>query len=207
MLDIVKDLVNEGYKIEYYVRNDGGIRVTKIDGRRFTGSEGNKVARAMVGATLSEARTQQLQKIRTPKGKWGHRKLEPLEEDTKKMIRKLQRIYRKRGVQAGKPTQRNYRYILKTYGKAEAQRRLTQSYKYAMGIAYAENVDALLQRISADMAKQPLQALVDLYDKILAKRDIFPEAKIHEVYEPLYEWEQGRMSDENFTQWVNSFHV
>ena len=63
MIEVVRELQQQGHQVDFYVRKDGGILVKSIDGKRYTkGASGNKEARAMVGeqAQISEARISQL---------------------------------------------------------------------------------------------------------------------------------------------------
>lgn len=142
LMQIAETLKSQGVAINYRQRKDGSIVITRIDGVSYQNKSGNAKARALLGETLSSARSEQLQKIRTPKGKWGHKKESRLDNRLKKELRKVQSQFRKKGVTEGKPTMRNLRYILKHYGMEEAFRKLRQASRYARGIAYPENVDA-----------------------------------------------------------------
>ena len=66
--DVVKELKSLGNDVEFVVRADGGIRITKINGQRFKGSKGNQIAREMTGQVLSERRAIQLKRA----GKVAH---------------------------------------------------------------------------------------------------------------------------------------
>ena len=195
--EIVKVLESQGHSIKFVVRTDGSIRITHIDGsKRFSGSTGNAIARAMVGATLSEARTTQLAKIRTPKKKWGHKKLDPLPDEVTKAIRRVQRLYRKAGAKSGIPTRKHYRENLKRFGKEEADRLLRQSERYIMGLAYEENVAVLVQRIRSDGWKydskgktQEADALFQAAQHIANFSHSFKEKWISKIYEWLYDME------------------
>lgn len=193
ILELIKDLQKEGYDVSYYKRKDGGYRITRINRERFTGSAGNIKARQIKGIQLSEARVRALSKLVTPKGKgsYNKRRKSPLDEETKTFIKKLQRLYRKAGKNEGKPTIRNYRYILKTKGKEEADRLLRQSARRILGYAYVENVDALLLRLSMDLDKKPDANMTAIYDLINSKKYAFPDKWIPEIYEVLYDWERG----------------
>ena len=194
--EIIKELQSEGYNVSFYERKDGGIRITRINGETFKGSKGNQRAREVVGATLSEARVKALGKLKTPKGKgsYNKRRKEKISEETKKEIQRIQRMYRKAGKAEGKPTIRNYRYILKTKGRREAERLLRQSERYILGIAYPENVDALLSRIKMDMNKLRKVAHEDLsraYDRIKELKESFLDKWIYACYEILYDMEMA----------------
>ena len=182
--DVIKELESIGYNVSFYKRKDGGIRITRINGETFRGSSGNQKARTIVGTTLSEAQVRALGKLKTPKGKgsYNKRRKAPLDEETKKRIQKLQRQYRKSGKAEGKPTIRNYRYVLKTKGKKEADRLLRQSERRILGLAYTENVDYLLIRIKQILDKFPSNSLKSAYNRIKDLRENFLEKWIQEIY-------------------------
>lgn len=56
---IVTKLRSEGYRVNYKKRMDGGIDITSIEGIKFKGREGNKQARMIAGAKLSQAQMRQ----------------------------------------------------------------------------------------------------------------------------------------------------
>ena len=193
--NVIQTLQKAGYNVSFYKRKDGGIRITRIDDQTFRGSEGNKIARSQVGASLSEAQQLALSKLVTPKGKgsYNKRRRNPVDDDTEKTIRRLQRLYRKQGKKEGKPTRRNYRYILQTKGKEEADRLLKQAERRILGYAYLENVDTLLNRIALDLQKKPNKDMEGVYNIIYLKRFQFLDKWISPVYEILYDWEQGQI--------------
>lgn len=199
---IIETLKETGYNVSFYKRKDGGIRITRINGETFSGSTGNQKARTIVGASLSEGQVRALSKLTTPKGKgnYNKRRRSPLDEETKKRIQKLQRQYRKAGKKEGKPTIRNYRYVLKTKGKKEADRLLRQSERRILGLAYVENVNALILRISADLDKKPSQVMRQALQRIRELREIFKDSWIPEIYEIVYMWEQGVMEGDEAGQ-------
>ena len=199
MMDVIALLKDMNMDVQYTKRKDGGVRVTKIGNQRFTGSTGNAVARDMVGATLSERRVAQLKTIKTPKGKWGHKKTtEKLDEETIKRIRRVQRKMRKTGVnRTGAVTQRNYKWILKHEGKAEADRRLTQAERYVSGLAYVENVDALVSRLKLDNKKLKNKDIEEAIELIKAKRETMKESQLSALIESTYFWEKTAKIDKS----------
>lgn len=64
---IVKELIDKGYKVEFTPRKDGSIRITKIEGKRggriyegkSSSSKGNAKARKLAGDSLSEKQVSQ----------------------------------------------------------------------------------------------------------------------------------------------------
>ena len=197
---VIKELTNRGFNISFYKRKDGGVRITRINGDTFRGSTGNKKARSIIGVSLTEGQERALSRLTTPKGKgnYNKRRRTPIDKETRQRISKLQRVYRKTGKTEGKPTIRNYRWVLKHKGKEEADRLLRQSERRILGYAYTENVDALLSRMAMDISKlegkEDISYLRQAYNQIENQRMAFPDRKIYPIYELLYELEKGLMT-------------
>lgn len=110
-------------KAEYYATQKfaRGVRITAIDGIKFSGSRGNESARQMLGENLTIKRQQQLQRIQRPK-------LEALPKEIETALRRAQRLankLRKEQSQSEaldpkksipKITKKNIRYTYKKYG-------------------------------------------------------------------------------------------
>ena len=182
--EIIQELQRQGHKVSFFVRKDGGVRITKIDETRFTGSQGNIVARTMIGTSLSERRSRQLESIRTPKGKFGHKTTTKLSPEMTKALRKAQRLFRKYDVKGGKPTTRNLRYIIKEKGETEAFRRLNQSIRYAKGLAYEENVDWLIKKLEEIQGKldRPSNSLKKAIEKLRERKSDIREVQLQQIY-------------------------
>ena len=79
---IVKELIDKGYKVEFTPRKDGSIRITKIEGKRgariyegsSSSSKGNAKARKIAGEALSEKQVSQRNKPNTKKHRKAERK-------------------------------------------------------------------------------------------------------------------------------------
>lgn len=193
MKNVISELIRRGHSVKYFKRKDGGYRILNIDGVTYTGSKGNAVARAMVGATLSERRTRQLEHIRkTHKKAWkeggfGYKKTirHPLPEDIEKMLKRTQRKYRKSLGKGGMTiTRKNVVYTFENYGYAEAMRTLRESYKYASGIAYEENVIHLIDSIrTIESFSDYPDEWEKLADYIYSIIDTFKEEWIWPMYE------------------------
>lgn len=202
---IINVMKQVGYDVSFYVRKDGGIRITKINGQRFTGSKGNVRAREITGEQLSEARSKQLKKIAPTesmkgKGRYNKRRKRKLDADVEKEIARLQRKYRKKKTQ-GQPTKRNYRWVLEHYGKKEADRLLKQADLYIRGLAYSENIDALIARLQSDKDKVDSPSDEMLVDKIIKKlesmKGTLKESTLSEILDDkgaLYRWEKGEIT-------------
>ena len=204
--EIIEALIQAGNDISFYKRKDGSYRITRINRQRYSGSAGNIEARKILGVQLSEGRARALSKLKTPKGKgsYGKRRKAPIDEETKKLIRRLQRIYRKAGKKEGKPTIRNYRYIMEHYGKEEADRLLRQSERRILGLAYEENVFALYQRIMMNLYKSPSSEMNEVAQLIMSLKDQFLDRWIYPIYEILYDWERKLIVGEEAAQKIRA---
>lgn len=123
VLEIVNKLLQEGHQVSYRVRSDGGILITEINGTHYQGATGNAQARAMVGATISEARRIQLQTIKPQKGQSPQtRKLPKIEEQLLKDFQKVQRIWKKKVKPSqGKLTRKKLRWQIEHLGIERAR--------------------------------------------------------------------------------------
>lgn len=187
LIEIVEKLQAEGHQINYRVRNDGGIIITEINGVKYKGAGGNAQARYLVGATLSEARQVQLQGIKKLAGRG--RKLSKPSDDLLKQLRKVQRVWRKNVDKSkGKITLKKLRWNIKHLGIERAKEKLNQAYRYALGLAYDENINALIDYIqgASNRLGNP-QALERLITQIKANRDSIREDSIKPAYDELYE--------------------
>ena len=196
--EIINELIKQGHKVKFRERSERegkGVRITSIDGVHYTGSSGNKEARAILGVRLSENLKVHLEKIKTPKGKFGAKKRAPIDDDIKKKIRSLQRKFKKRGLKEGMPTLRNYRYVLEHYGKEEADRLLEGAGRYVKGIAYIKNIQALIERMNNDLTTSNNSDIARARDIIQDYYNIgapnFKDSELMDLYELLYSWEQA----------------
>ena len=176
LITLVKQLQAQGVDIKYRIRKDGGILITQVSGMKFTAAEGNRFVRTLTGETLSEAQLKQRKAIKPPKNiSPSLRKKPPVPEDIKRTIKKLQSIYRK-DKKRGKPTIKNIRYVIENMGEEEARKQLKMSEYYAMGIAYDENIEALIQRLyqiknTVSNAHGDSEAVQTLIDETIAYKD------------------------------------
>lgn len=198
--DIVAELRNQGYQVKVRVRGakeGSGLRITSINGKSFTGSAGNKYARQLLNTDLSDLQRRHLESIKSPKKKFGNvkRKLEPVDDETKKRIKRLQRQFKKKGIKNGVPTLRNYRYALRHYDKAEADRLLEQAERYLKGQAYTKNIEVLIERMKNDQTTHYNQDIEDAKDIIENYYNIgapeFMDYQLNNIYDYLYIYEEN----------------
>ena len=199
---VITQLKSQGYTVEAYKRKDGGYLIKSINGQKFKGAAGNEMARLLVGESLSQRREKQLKSI-TPKAKTKASKTRratkpkkpPLPADLQKEIRRTQRKLRESPTKiGGTVTTANIRYIFETQGKEQAMASLQKAQAYAAGIAYAENVQVLINRIAAVLAfTQDGQARTNLQnaiDLLNSKIGTLKDEAIWPIYEELYEYEK-----------------
>lgn len=156
MIDIVETLVSEGHKVKYRHRTDGGLIITSIDGKKFTSlTEGNRTARSMVvGGELSFARAEQVAynvkkyiKLNTKENQQTKKATGKIEDRLNTQLKKVQRLWQKNEVQAGKISKKRLRFYIRSRGREGAMEYLEGRERYAKGIANNENIDILMERI------------------------------------------------------------
>ena len=196
LIDIIKQLQAEGFEIKYRKRTDGGYIITAINGVKYSGAKGNKAARQITGATISEARIQQMT-FNVKKFIKGHKKPKvDVPDDLVQELRKVQKLMRKTQAK-GKITKRKLREQYAQGGRRQARRYLREASKYSRGIAYEDNVMWLKQRMETDANAattdypQVARTLFRMADIIWNNRDIFKEEWINPTYQYLYEIEKG----------------
>lgn len=190
---IIKDLRKEGHTIRYENRKGGGLLIKSIDRVKFSGYEGNELARQIKGVNLTIRQQSHIENITPQKGVWGQtRKGVELPKALQSKLRRVQRIWRKSQPNTTeKVTKANVLYNLRTYGEEETMRRLNQRERYGQGYAYFENIDALKERVNR-FGSFPvrLSSLQIVLDKIEAKRLIFKDKWIEEINNIIYNCEK-----------------
>lgn len=208
LIEIIKRLVAQGHKVEYTHRKDGGYVIRRIDGTHYSGKTGNAMARIIAGAKLSEARQVQLARIKTPKGKWGHQKKMPIPDDVKKALRKVQQEWRKKHPDIrGTATTSNVRYYLEKYGKEATMIALDKAHRYAMGYAYIDNVNFLIERINNDLSIDNDPDMIDIVELIERKKIEFKEEWIAPCYQAIYEWEKGAITGQECARRIRAILI
>lgn len=191
--NIIKDLRKQGHTIRYENRKGGGLLIKSIDKVKFSGYEGNELARQIKGVNLTIRQQSHIENITPQKGVWGQsRKGVELPKALQSKLRRVQRIWRKSQPNTTeKVTKANVLYNLRTYGAEETMRRLNQRERYGQGYAYFENIDALKERVNR-FGSFPvrLSTLQIVLDKIESKRLIFKDKWIEEINNIIYNCEK-----------------
>lgn len=216
---MIDELLKEGYQVTYRKRSDGGYLITSINGNKFELAKGNTLARTLLGERLSSSRAEQLKTIAPPKifdkklNKERHlkpkeRKLDTVDDDIKKELRRAQRIFKKNASEEMKkyrtmPTLKKLRFTIKNYGKEEAMRLLKSAEYYAKGIAYPENVEWLISILNKISSESDYSSE---WNKIISKIEemkgtTFTEAMLKEINggsgSILYMLEEHAISEED----------
>ena len=203
-------LRKQGVYVEIRFRKEGGARISKIGNKSFIGSEGNTEARRMLGQALSQTQQKHLQKIKTNKGTFGHRKKKPLDDDLIKMQEKVNRAFKKavkegrfkqKGKTAPKITRAKIRYRLAKYGRQATEEYLQRALKYAKGFTYTENLIALKQRLEADNAKKhstSVRRVIQTLDACIMQGKSIKEEDFQDLLSLVYSWEQGVIENTDF---------
>lgn len=183
---IIEELRNKGVKITFRTRGKSegvGVRITSINGVKFVGSKGNIEARKLIG--INEIAHRQ--------------KVAPLPKEIKNELNKTQKKFRESGTKAGKPTTKNVRRNLEHKGERETKRLLGQAQRYASGLAYTENVEALINRLKKDSENllirgeyDEMKALDEAIAIIEAKKDTITENQLKDLISESYNLEKRK---------------
>lgn len=187
--EMIKALEELGFKVSARKRTDGGMIISKINNMTFTGAKGNQYARQVLGVELSQARIEQTH-FNVQKYIAGAKKKTTLDEEMKGKLRKVQRLWRKKGVK-GRITAKKVKWHISEHGRKEAMENLEKMTRYGSGYAYYENVEYLAKYIE-DIARGILNNdklqddLFALAEYIRSKADTFKEEWIAKCYEFAY---------------------
>ena len=147
LLDAIITLKQQGHKVTYIKRKDGGYVVTSVDGIRFNqhDRQGNAFVRELTGKNLTESFQRRLSQ------QAERRRVDPLPPEVKKALRRTQRAWlkgkREGGKYTGDITTKTTRRRLKYEGIEATLKVLEKNIRYSQGYAYEENVDLLINRI------------------------------------------------------------
>ena len=191
---LVEFLQGQGHQVTYHIRKDGGLLITSIDGTKYKGATGNKVARWMAGEQLSERRAQQLKTITTHR-KVKRKKTSPLTPVTlEKTRQRVMRKWRKANLR-GSISKRNLRQMIEDRGIEGAETYLEEMERRTEGLAYKASVEGLIARIEQDIvsaSEDDAQWLEKLIELIKSKEDVFQQSWMQPLVDKLYEWEQDK---------------
>lgn len=196
-LEMAKELIAIGYNIKIVKRTEGkAIRISSINGKRFTGSKGNIEARKLLGASLTPEQEKHIEKIAgaQKKGVFGRPRKEPLPAEFLKLQNRANRAFRELG-QSARVTRAKIRYRLQTTGEEETRKYLVRVVKYAKGFAHTESLEAYYQRLEQNYNKTEsldVKAVMDKVKSIIDRGDSLREPLFEELLDLTYTWEQTR---------------
>lgn len=192
--EMVTELESRGYKVKYYVRNDGGIVIQQINNRKFQGKKGNRAARLLLNQELSERRATQLRRI-TRQRNWTQPKIKT-PADLERALKRVQRKWRKAGIR-GTISKRNLRKMIEERGLEEAERYIIEMERHAEGLAYNSQIEGLIARLQEDIlniedseSQSLLQECIDLIEE---NRDRISPQDIFAIFDELYNFEAGAL--------------
>ncbi len=200
---VVEQLRNQGHKVSVYKRPDGGIRITKIDGIKFTLSEGNAFARELIGKPSSAASHEQRQKARQEalkgkkrqkakmpsltirKGDSAERRRE--KRELKKAVQKARKVLRKSNKKLGAE---QISKKIKREGYKKAASRILNTARHEAGLAYEAHVTALIDYMKMVYKEAGLDCEYEV--AILNQnKEHFADSFIKIVYQDIYQIVKG----------------
>lgn len=186
--EMISALRLKGYKVKARQRTDGGWLITEINGTKYSAAKGNERARNLLGITQSAKRVAQ-QKYNVSQYIQAKKKIRTLDKETKKILRSVQRTWRKNQVK-GRITAANVKRHIKEFGWDEALAYLRRQKRYGQGYAYEKNVEYLAQyiddiaeSIADEEAKQQAKTCASI---IRAYTGSFKEKWINMIYNIWY---------------------
>lgn len=201
-------LINQGYNVTYRVRKDGGILITSIDGHKYKGATGNRVARMLLGEEISVRRKAQLTKITRERVRKPRKINVETPEDLERFRKRVMRKWRKAGL-TGSISKKNLRQIIEDRGIKGAETYLVEMERHTQGKAYYGQIEALLLRIEEDEKfvqddPEELDYLKRAYNLINANKEDFKVEWIFQIFDELYNWEKSLITASAFYLKVKS---
>lgn len=197
LIQAIKLAQEQGHIIEYVKRKDGGVRVTKVNGKSFSSSSssGNTAVRSLTGTKLSVKQTASLKKNRkTIKSKEISKKL-------KKEFNKANKQRAKVGLKKVKKTK--LIEVKKKRGKVSAEdmiKRMKNSVRYKMDFAYTQNIAGFVSQLEdAFTTPNKVNETYDfskLIDLIESNLNYISETALQSGIAILYLWNGGEISGE-----------
>lgn len=200
MRTIASELMSQGHQIEFYVRKDGGILITNIDGQKFSGAKGNERARQMTGQKLSEARFAQLKYATASKKLLNSPRFKKIKvpdavkKEYERVHGKWTKAFKAKG---GKPHPAGYFgkvRLLKAVergGEEGAKTSISEAERYSTGIAYSKNVETLAVQIEIAGANYESDELMQLAQDLRDNASSIKDEWIYPAYQELYKLDKG----------------
>lgn len=195
---IVSLLREQGHRVSVYKRPDGGIRITSIDGVKFSLSEGNNFGRELVNAPVSSKSYTQRRKASqyAVEGKKRQRLKMPSltirKKDTAKQKKEKQAV-KKALAKARKVSGEKHRISaeqvvkkVKREGYSKTASSLLNTARHEAGLSYDSQVDALVEFLVMVFQSANLDYSNER-SVILSNKEAFSDKFILIIYSDLYE--------------------
>lgn len=145
-IELKNELESRGYKVTYYRRPDGGIRITSINGVKYKLSEGNTAAKILTGARYLSKKEVAQRKKASP---YAYSKSLPkLTKKEIKFVRHYNRLVKK--MKSGvKVKLKTARVNKAKFGFRETKKSMSHALFHGMGIAYSLDVEAFQNKLIA----------------------------------------------------------
>ena len=188
LLEQVEKLRTKGFKIEYKKRQDRGIVVISINGRKYSNKKGNAQVRKLTGGSLSRKTREAISE---------RKKKNYIPPSLKKLLRKAQRLRRERRKvnpkdATGTYTTKHVRKNIKDFGTKEAKRLLYETTRYERGIAYTENVRWMITRLGE--SEERIGQYAKLKKLIKKNMNKIKEKDISTLHGVIYDLEGGKIN-------------
>lgn len=216
-INVVKELLNQGHRVGYITRADGGIRIYSVDGIKFSksNSEGNNFARELadlnltakqysqrresggVALKLSKARKiQRLPSLSVRKADKARTRKQ--KADLRKAVRKLNKLRKEQGQKAFDPIKLRQR--IRRHGYGETLKSVKNIILRNAGIAYPRAVESLKEYLDELNGRYDNARLSELIDRVKSALDsannLIMDSTLKHLYEEFYDVEkQLRESD------------
>lgn len=206
-IQVVSNLINKGYNVKYSTRSDGGILIRSISkgGKttKFTGAKGNTFARKLTGSTLSE---KQISQRKTSQAKqWSDI---DVKSGFKRDYLRAKRAYRKATDKAKQKMPKIdikiTRKSIEKIGYKKTMEHLSNIEKYYKGIAYDKNILRLIELMDTFQSKTGTLAFDNIMGKLKIGMGKIKEQSIGDIYQIMYELENGRIDSEEASRLINS---
>jgi hypothetical protein len=181
--EMIGALISKGYSVTSYVRPDGGVRITSINGQRFekSSAQGNQMARLLLSVRMTKSQIKQRRLARKAITK-------PLTKSQKRILRRANKV--RELTNQKKYSLINARKSLKYQSFKELRRALRNANLHKLGFAYKANVEWFLGVLQESDTMYDTQKFLIRYSNTISDDSL---TQAHEIF---YRWQEGRISME-----------
>lgn len=191
---VIQQLREKGYKVEFYTRKDGGVRVTNVNGIKFSSklSDGNAYAQQLLGvATPSKQYEQRIKAGESAK------QLAQTSKDFQKAFKKAQKEART-GRTPKKITWKDTKDTLRKLGEKKTLAVLKDQVRHAQGKAYTQHWATVYQYLDDH---PELDGYAERFEPL---EDTIPVETVDKLINALYSYDKGAMSEEEIKQFMEN---